>query len=104
MTPARLLVVLLFVFVILSGVNYGYYLLQPEQMNNWILNGPTPHETGYVTQDGQILPAMSPGPQLNQIKNQARSYHEREFRGLVYREVGLVVLGMVGIVLLARRR
>jgi hypothetical protein len=103
MTPTRLLV-LLFVFVILSGLNYGYYLLQPGQANDWILNGPTPRETGYVTQDGQILPAMSPGPQLNQIKNRARFNHVREFRGMVTREVVLVILAGVGIVLLARRR
>jgi len=93
---------LLLVFVILSGVNYGYYLLQPDQTQDWILNRPTPYKTGFGMQLGHRLPTMAPGP-LNQFKNEVRSRHMHEFNDMIYREIVLVV-GIVGIVLLARRR
>jgi len=88
MTPARLFVALLFAFVILSGINYFYYYERTEALNaqsRKAMNSSVTNPLGVIVTSENIV-------------QQSR----REFHGMVYREVVLVVLGIVGVVLLAR--
>jgi len=91
MNPTRLLVVLLLVFVVLSGLNYFYYYERTETLN--ARSREAMHSVVFTNPLGVIVTSEV-------ILEQRR----REYHGMLYREVVLVVLGIVGIVLLARRR
>lgn len=90
MSPGRLLVVLLFAFVILSGLNYFYYYERTEALN---------------AQSHELTNSVVTNP-LGVIVTSENILHEsrREFHGMVIREVVLVVLALVGMVSLARRK
>ena len=91
MNPVRLLVVLLIAFVVLSGLNYFYDYERTEALNAQLLweamHSVVTNPLGVIVTSEFILQQQG-----------------REFRGMVYREVVLMVLGIIGIVLLARRR
>ena len=54
----RRLVVVLFLLVILSLCNYGYYTFTPGQLEHEVLTSPKPVETGFVTQNGHVVPPL----------------------------------------------
>lgn len=89
MSPNRLLMVLLIVFVVLSGLNYFYYYERTEMLNaqsREAMHSVVTDPLGVIVQSEIIL-------------QQSR----REFHGMVYRELVLLTLALFGIIVLARR-
>ena len=90
MNPARLLVVVLCVFVVLSGINYGFYYERTraldaqsrEAVNSVVIN-----PLGTIVKSADIV-----------------GQKQQEYHGMVNREIVLIVLVMFGVLVSIGRR